>query len=310
MKDRKIRIGIIGLGEIAQKVYLPYLAQQKNWLLVGAYSPTKIKRDTICQYYRIPSFAASGDVIDQCDAVFVHSSTRSHFAVVSEALKKGKDVYVDKPLAASIEEAEQLVNLSIKTGRKLMVGFNRRFVPLYIKAREQANNTAWIRMEKHRINSLHDVNFAETMLDDYIHLVDTVRWLGEPNNKLTGHINLNDAQQLVSAQHAYQTNNGSTVFIGMHRKSGTNLEQLEFVNEDSVIRVKNMDMMEIEKAGKVITTTSGSWESILKRRGFEAAILHFIAAVQGDTIPVIDGIEALKTQQLLQDMIDSKYLEF
>ncbi|SEJ20192.1 virulence factor [Propionispira arboris] len=310
MKDRKIRIGIIGLGEIAQKVYLPYLVQQTNWLLMGAYSPTKIKRDTICQYYRIPSFAAMGDLIDQCDAVFVHSSTCTHFAVVAEALKKGKDVYVDKPLASSIEEAEQLVQLSIKTGRKLMVGFNRRFVPLYIRAREQANNTAWIRMEKHRISSLHDVNFAVTMLDDYIHLVDTVRWLREPNNKLTGHINLNDAQQLVSAQHAYQSNNGSTVFIGMHRKSGTNLEQLEFVNENSVIRVKNMDTMEIEKAGKVITTTSGSWESILKRRGFEAAILHFIAAVQGDTIPAIDGIEALKTQQLLQDMIDLKYLEF
>ncbi len=310
MKDRKIRIGIIGLGEIAQKVYLPYLTQQTNWLLIGAYSPTKVKRDTICQYYRIPSFAAMGDLIDQCDVVFVHSSTCTHFAIVAEALKKGKDVYVDKPLASSIEEAEQLVQLSIKTGRKLMVGFNRRFVPLYIKAREQANNTAWIRMEKHRINALHDVNFAVTMLDDYIHLVDTVRWLGEPSNKLTGHINLNHNKQLVSAQHAYQSNNGITVFMGMHRKSGTNLEQLEFVNEDSVIRVKNMDMMEIEKAGSVITTTSGSWESIIKRRGFEDAILHFIAAVQGDMIPAIDGIEALKTQQLLQDMIDSKYLEF
>jgi len=191
-----------------------------------------------------------------------------------------------------------------------MVGFNRRFVPLYIKAKEKANNTAWIRMEKYRIDALYDVNFAVTMLDDYIHLVDTVRWLGKPNHKLTGHINLNNDKQLVSAQHVYQSSNGSTVFIGMHRKSGTNLEQLEFVNEDSVIRVKNMDTMEIEKAGKIITTTSGSWESIIKRRGFEAAILHFIAAVQGDTIPAIDGIEALKTQQLLQNMIDSKYLEF
>lgn len=309
MTDRKIRIGIIGLGEIAQKVYLPYLTQQKNWLLVGAYSPAKIKRDRICQAYRIPTFATSTDLIDQCDAVFVHSSTRSHFAVVSEVLHKGKDVYVDKPLAASIEEAEQLVQLSIKSGRKLMVGFNRRFVPLYIKAKEQANNTAWIRMEKHRINSQHDVNFAVTMLDDYIHLVDTVRWLGEPKNNLTGHIKLNDAQQLISVQHTYQTNFGSTVFIGMHRKSGTNLEQLEFVNEGSVIRVKNMDTMEIEKDGQMLTTTSASWESIIKRRGFEGAILHFIAAVQGDTIPAIDGIEALKTQQILQDMIDAKYLE-
>lgn len=53
-------------------------------------------------------------LIQASDAVFVHSSTESHFEVVSELLKNGKDVYVDKPLAATVEEAEKLVELSEK----------------------------------------------------------------------------------------------------------------------------------------------------------------------------------------------------
>ncbi|PGZ15037.1 virulence factor MviM, partial [Bacillus thuringiensis] len=73
-------------------------------------------------------------------------STATHYEIVSELLKKGIDVYVDKPLAATVEQAEKLVELSEKYNRKLMVGFNRRFVPMYVAAKEQANAISWIRI--------------------------------------------------------------------------------------------------------------------------------------------------------------------
>ena len=53
-----------------------------------------------------------------------------------------------------MEQAEQLVELSEKYNRKLMVGFNRRFVPMYVAAKEQANDISWIRIEKHRTNKV------------------------------------------------------------------------------------------------------------------------------------------------------------
>lgn len=303
MTKIKLRIGIVGLGEIAQKVYLPYLTKEKEWSLIGAFSPTESKRKEICNMYRIKDFSNLTDLIEECDAVFVHSSTASHFEIVSEALKKGKDVYVDKPLASTLTETEQLAELSIQTGRKLMVGFNRRFVPMYVKAKQEANNPAWIRIEKHRLNGIRPVDFRFTLMDDYIHLVDTARWLGEPADSINGHIEINKEKQLIYARHDYKSENGSHIFIGMHRNAGTNLEQIEFVAEDSVIRVKNMDTMEVERDGEIITGNSSSWDTIIKRRGFEGAIMHFIDSVIGDTKPMIDGEEAFKTQKLVHDMM-------
>jgi virulence factor len=300
-----IKIGIIGLGNIAQKVYLPFLSKESNWSLIGAYTPTELKRKKICKSYRINNFSNVSDLIKACDAVFVNSSTDSHFEIVSEALKKGKDVYVDKPLAATLDQAEKLVELSIKNKRKLMVGFNRRFSPMYIQAKNNINTMiSLIRIEKHRVNSIGSYNFEDTLFDDYIHLVDTARWLGldAPNGCINGSIKVTKNKELYFVQHNYNSNN-IEVFVDMHRKSGTNLERLEFITENSIIRVKNMDTMEIEKNDKIETNISQPWETLIKRKGFEDAILHFIDSIIGNTNPIVDGVEGLKTQKMVNDII-------
>lgn len=304
--DRELKIGIVGLGNIAQKVYLPFLSKERNWRLIGAYSPTESRRKQVCSEYRIKDYSNLPDLMNACDAVFVHSSTDSHFKIIFEALNMGKDVYVDKPLTPTLNESEQLVNLSIKKGRKLMVGFNRRFAPMYLEAKQQVNNVAWIRVEKHRIKSSTPGDFKFTMLDDYIHLIDTARWLGEPAGSIEGHVEINEKDQMIYAEHNYISENKNRIFIGMHRSAGTNLEQLEIVAENTIVRVKNMDTMEVEREGKVITNYSPSWDTIIKRRGFEDAIMHFINSVFGDTEPSINGEEALKSQMLVQQMIDKK----
>lgn len=303
MKTRKVKVGIVGFGNIAQKVYLPFLSKEKNWSLIGAYTPNEIKRMEICNSYRIKAFTNLDSLIEECDAIFVHSSTVSHFEIISEVLKKGKDVYVDKPLAANLNEAENLVELSIKKNRKLMVGFNRRFAPMYVNAKDNIKNTAWINIEKHRSNGINQVDFDITMLDDYIHLVDTARWLGEVKGSIQGNIKINENNQLIYAHHRYETEKGYEIFIGMHRKAGTNLEQIKFVGEDSIVRVKNIDTMEIEKNSEIVTRISSAWDTVIKRKGFEDCITHFIDSIEGDTEPAVNGTEALITQRIVHEMI-------
>lgn len=299
-----VRIGLVGLGNISQKVYLPFLSKQNDWSLVGAYSTTESKRKKICKSYRINEFHNLSDLLKNCDAIFVNSSTNSHFEIVSEALKKGKDVYVDKPLASSLDEAEQLAELSIKSNRKLMVGFNRRFAPMYIQAKKNINTTtSLIRIDKHKIDSIRSENFQITLLDDYIHLVDTARWLGQPNGEVNGSIKVTDNKQLIFAEHNYKSRNDIDIFFDMHRKCGTNLERLEIITEDSMVRVENMNTMEIERNGKLEISVSPPWETIIKVKGFEDTILHFINSIIGNTNPIVDGVEGLKTQRMLNDII-------
>lgn len=137
-----LRIGIIGLGGIAQKVYLPLLSAAARWHLVGSFSPNQSRARALCDSYRIPCFARIDELAQQCDALFVHSSTESHFAVVSDLLKRGRHVYVDKPLAATLEQAEALLTLAARQQRILMVGYNRRFAPLYQRLKQDMQHLA------------------------------------------------------------------------------------------------------------------------------------------------------------------------
>ncbi|WP_335872275.1 Gfo/Idh/MocA family protein [Bacillus sp. 2205SS5-2] len=300
----KPRIGMIGLGDIAQKAYLPILSKESNWSFAGAYSPNREKRKRICNQYRINDFSSLPALAQECDAVFVHSSTESHYEVVSELLTRGIDVYVDKPLAATISDAEKLVELSGKMGRKLMVGFNRRFAPMYVKLKEETKGVAWINIEKHRMDRIGPNSYHFTMLDDYLHVVDTARWLAGGELKLqTGILQTNEEKHLLYSRHYYQSGQGIPITTAMHRRAGTNLEQIEMVTDGAIIRVKNMNTTEIEKDNAKQTTTSSSWETTLKQRGFEDAVQHFIDCVQQDVLPMVDGVEGLKSQLLVEELL-------
>ena len=300
----KLRIGMVGLGGIAQKAYLPLLSKASDWTFAGAYSRGAEKRLAICGEYRIGSFDSLSQLAKSCDAVFVHSSTESHYEVVSTLLGLGKDVYVDKPLAATLEEAERLAELSARLNRKLMVGFNRRFAPLYVQAKQHSPQAAWIRIEKHRTNAVGPQTVDFTMLDDYLHLVDTARWLTDGGAALQhGAVRTNGQNQLLHAQHHYSAQGGYTVSTAMHRNAGTSLEQLEIVAAGGIIRVKNMSLLEVEREDTITTTLPPSWQTILKQRGFEDALQHFVQCLIQDKRPAVDGEEALKSQQLLMSML-------
>lgn len=301
----KLKIGMVGLGNIAQKAYLPILTRETDWEFVGAFTPNKEKRSLICKQYRIEDFSSVHSVADACDAVFVHSSTDTHFDIISTLLLRGKHVYVDKPLAATLDQAEKLVELQHSSGCKLMVGFNRRFAPMYVKAKEQSKDLAWARFEKHRANSVgpHDVEF--TMLDDYLHLVDTVRWLADGDLILQhGTLHKNEKNEMVFGQHTFSKKDGIQMTTAMHRNAGTGLEQLELVTYGAIIRVKNMNVTEKEASDMISTSYPGSWDSTLKQRGFEDAIHHFIHCVDNDITPSVDGEEALKSQQLVMKLVN------
>ena len=68
-----IRIGVVGLGGIAQKAWLPVLSQARAWQLVGAFSPNQANAQVVCERYRIPCFSTLNALAAACDAVFVCS---------------------------------------------------------------------------------------------------------------------------------------------------------------------------------------------------------------------------------------------
>ncbi len=302
---RQLRIGMVGLGGIAQKAYLPLLSRETGWELAGIFTPDQRKRNRISKEYRLKAFNHLDHLAEECDAAFVHSSTDSHYEVVSALMQKGLDVYVDKPLAATVEESEQLVDESVKSGRKLMVGFNRRFAPLYVQAKAMAGTPAWVRFDKHRLDDIGPASFEFTMLDDYLHLVDTIRWLNDDGNMTVGSgaMAINESNELIHARHTFQSSLGTQYSTGMHRRVGTQCETLELISDGRILTVSDMNFLEVEEGGRRIVTKPSSWDTILKQRGFEDAVMHFIQSVIGDTPPCIGGEQALESQYVLEGLL-------
>lgn len=199
-----LRIGIVGLGGIAQKAWLPVLSQAQGWQLAGAFSPNQAKAQPICDSYRIPCFGQLDALAAASDAVFVHSSTASHYEVVKALLLADKDVCVDKPLSETLQQAEALVALAEKRKRKLMVAFNRRFAPRYQQLHAEMARTASLRIEKHRADSVGPQDLRFTLLDDYLHVVDTALWLaGGKLTRLHGYIETNEQGAMLYAEHHF-----------------------------------------------------------------------------------------------------------
>ncbi|KNC15706.1 virulence factor MviM [Pantoea sp. RIT-PI-b] len=297
-----LRIGIVGLGGIAQKAWLPVLSQASSWQLAGAFSPNQAKAQPICDSYRMPYFGQLDALAAASDAVFVHSSTASHYEVVKALLLAGKDVCVDKPLAETLQQAEALVALADKHKRKLMVAFNRRFAPRYQQLKNEMPRAASLRIEKHRADSVgpHDLRF--TLLDDYLHVVDTALWLaGGSLKRVLGHIETNDDGAMLFAEHHFSA--GSLqITTSMHRRAGTQREVVSAICDGDYIEINEMRDWQQENRSGIVRDVPPAWQSHLTQRGFSGAAQHFIQCVENQTMPETSGEQALAAQRLVEKL--------
>lgn len=297
-----LRIGVVGLGGIAQKAWLPVLGAATEWTLAAAWSPTREKALQVCETWRIPYADSLASLAAQCDAVFVHTSTASHYAVVSELLNLGVHVCVDKPLAENLKDAERLVELAARKKLTLMVGFNRRFSPLYRELKQQMPQAASLRMDKHRADSVgpHDLRF--TLLDDYLHVVDTALWLAGGRVQIqSGTLQTTDDGAMLYAEHHFSADN-LQVTTSMHRRAGSQREWVQAVTDGGLVDITDMREWREERGQGIIARPIPGWQSVLEQRGFAGCARHFIECVQNQTVPETAGEQAILAQRVVEKL--------
>lgn len=298
----KLRIGVVGLGGIAQKAWLPVLGAATDWTLQGAWSPTREKALRICESWRIPYASSLLDLARECDAVFVHTSTATHYQVVSELLNAGVHVCVDKPLAENVADAERLIELAARKKLTLMVGFNRRFAPRYQALKAQLGDVASLRMDKHRTDSVGPNDLRFTLLDDYLHVVDTALWLGGGRAQLqSGTLQTNEQGEMIYAEHHFAVEH-LQITTSMHRRAGSQREWVQAVTDGALYEVTDMREWREERGDGVLTRPVPGWQSTLEQRGFAGCARHFIACVENQTVPQTSGEQALLAQRIVEKL--------
>ena len=135
----RLRVGIVGCGGIAQMMHLPTLAERPDLFEITALADvSRPTLEAVGRRYKVNAlFSDHRELVGRpdVDAVLLFASG-SHKDAVTAALAAGKHVFVEKPLAFSLEEAEEVAALAKKAKGRLMVGYHKRFDPHYLKARD------------------------------------------------------------------------------------------------------------------------------------------------------------------------------
>ena len=141
MNKKKIKIGVIGCGAVAQTMHLPYLSELDCFEIEALCDISqKLLRKVGARYNVRKLFVDFHDLVKKEDIEAVLVSSRQHFEPVIAALQSGKHVLVEKPMCFSLQEAEKIIEASQRNNVKLMVAYNRRFDPGFEYAQRKMAN--------------------------------------------------------------------------------------------------------------------------------------------------------------------------
>ena len=134
-----LRVGVIGCGDIAITAHFPALARCRSIQIAAISTRQKERREMLQKQYDVPFATPDYQELlarDDVDAVIICTPPWVTPKITIEALEKGKDVLCEKPVAMTIEEAEEMKAAAERTGRKLMIGMTYHHDPILHKMRE------------------------------------------------------------------------------------------------------------------------------------------------------------------------------
>lgn len=295
-----MKIGIIGIGDIAQKAYLPVMTRKKGIdIILCSRNENRLKE--VADIYRGLRYVTNiKDLITAgIDAAFVHTATEAHYSICRELLESGVHVYVDKPVSYHVNEVRELFRLAKSMNLILRVGFNRREAPL-VRSLKELEKPDLVICQKNRINSPSDIRTF--IYDDFIHVVDTLRYLID-DNLIDYHITSRVENNLLYSVVLQLVGSGCTAIGIMNRDSGKNEERLEFICPGEKHIIEDLNNLTVYKDGKEIRHKFGDWEPILYRRGFDQITDRFLNDVRENHGYMEKDEDSLETHELCEKIV-------
>lgn len=267
-----MKIGIIGLGDIASKAYLPVITSMSHELVLC--SRTQDVVETIAAQYRIDEYCFDyKELLNHAvEAVFIHASSSSHYMLIKFFLEHGIHVFVDKPISWYLEETMEVYEMAKEKGLVLMVGFNRRFSPR-VKNLLQLEKPTTLILQKNRHNL--PGNIRQFIYDDFIHVIDTLLYLFQNQEKEFDYNSRIVDEQLESLVLILQ-GEGATAFGSMNRMSGVKEEKIEYIAANEKHIIDNLDHGMVYANNEKTVLDYDDWTPTLKKRGFEGMIRQFL----------------------------------
>ncbi len=307
-----IRVGVIGVGNMGQH-HARVLSLLKDVELVGV-SDVNVDRglDTASKH-RVRFFEDYRELLSQVDALCIAVPTRLHYEVGINCLRAGKHVLIEKPISATIAEAESLVNTAAECSCILQVGHIERFNPAFQELCKVLKYETVLAIEAHRMSPYsHRANDVSVVFDLMIHDIDLLLELVPAQVvRLSANGNLvSDSGYLDYVTATIGFDNGVIATLTAskvtHRKQRRivahckhSLTEADFLNNEILIYRQTTADYKTEY-GQVLYRQDGLIEKVYTSNiePLHAELEHFVSCVRGGQQPSVGGSQALKTLRL------------
>ena len=314
-----LKVGLFGVGHLG-KFHLNNWKEIKQVELVGFYDPNDSIAQEVSEKYQLPRFLDPELLMDACDAVDIIAPTPFHFSLCEKAIRKGKHVFVEKPLANTMDEARELVKLVKESNVKLQVGHVERFNPAYLAVKSLQLDPMFI--EVHRLAQFNPRGTeVSVILDLMIHDIDIILSLVKSevkNISASGVAVMTDTPDIASVR--IEFNNGCVANLTSSRISMKKMRKMRLFQKDAYIGIdflnKKAEVIKLKTPQDVdvfafdIETPNGkktialSNPSVPEVNAIKLELEKFCESVIGNTptlVSEVDGFRAMDiAHQILQ----------
>lgn len=314
-----LKIGVFGVGHLG-KFHLNNWKEIPGVELVGFFDPDDSNAKTVSEKYQLPRFVDAAALMDACDAVDVVAPTNHHFELCEAAIKKGKHVFVEKPLANTMDEARQLVTLTKESGIKFQVGHVERFNPAFLAIKDVPLNPMFI--EVHRLAQFNPRGTeVSVILDLMIHDIDIILSLVKSDVKTisaSGVGVMTETPDIANVR--IEFHNGCVANLTSSRISMKKMRKIRLFQKDSYIGIdflnKKTEVIKLKEPQDSnvfafdIETPSGKKTiamanpAIPEVNAIKEELIAFKNSIQNNTRTVVSEIDGLMAMDVAHQILE------
>jgi predicted dehydrogenase len=231
-----LKVGVFGVGHLG-KIHLNNWKEIEGVELIGFYDPSQQAALEVNDKYQLPKFENAEQLMDACDLVDIVAPTTEHFEISKLAITMGKHVFVEKPLANTMDEARELLKLAKEANIKFQVGHVERFNPAFLALKGYNINPMFI--EVHRLAQFNPRGTdVSVILDLMIHDIDIILNLVNSNVKCisaNGVAVMSDTPDIANVR--IEFDNGCVANLTSSRISMKKMRKMRLFQKDAYIGI-------------------------------------------------------------------------
>jgi len=317
-----LKIGVVGAGHLG-KIHIKLLKEINSCELVGFYDADEQTMQKVANELQVKAFPDYNSLLNAVEAVDVVTPTLSHHFYATKALRVGKHVFIEKPIATTIEEAKEIEQMASEIKAKVQIGHVERFNPAFTAALPYCNNPMFI--ETHRLAQFNPRGTdVSVILDLMIHDLDIVLHVVKSNIKkisASGVAVVSETPDIANAR--IEFDNGCVANLTSSRLSLKNMRKTRLFQRDAYISIDFLDkeahivrMKQVEgEVGPLSMTVDlgpnkGVKEIFFENPKIEAnnaikdELESFIYSIRENKTPVVSATDGLNALDVAYKIVD------